>query len=243
MAPPLHCVVLCGGRGTRLHSAVPDRPKALADVGGQPFLVWLLRHLRRSGIESVTLATGHLGEMIEHAIGHGRSMGLSVSYSHETVPLGTAGALRMATERLDCDRLIAVNGDTFCHLDLDALAKVHQSSGASATMQLVHVADVSRYGAVESDESGRVTSFREKGTAAPGWASTGVCLLERRVLQDLHHNRMISLETEVLPALIDHGLQAVRTDGPLIDIGVPETYRKAATLIKQALSETIGGVL
>ena len=51
MSVTLHDVsaaVLAGGLGTRLRSAVPDRPKVLATVAGRPFLTHLLDRLARA---------------------------------------------------------------------------------------------------------------------------------------------------------------------------------------------------
>ncbi len=87
--------ILAGGLGTRLRAAVPDRPKVLAPVAGQPFLTRLLDVLLGAGIRRTVLLTGHLGDQVEGAAGrmHGA---LELEYSRESAPLGTGGALRLA---------------------------------------------------------------------------------------------------------------------------------------------------
>ena len=52
------CIVLAGGLGTRLRSAVPDVPKCLAPIAGRPFLEWQLRSLAKRGIDRFILALG-----------------------------------------------------------------------------------------------------------------------------------------------------------------------------------------
>ncbi len=87
--------ILAGGLGTRLHSAIPDRPKVLAEVGGRPFIVYLLDQIAAAGIEEVVLCTCYLGHQVKEVLGttHGP---LSLIYSKESSPLGTGGALRLA---------------------------------------------------------------------------------------------------------------------------------------------------
>ena len=62
-------VILAGGFGTRLRSAVPDLPKAMAPVAGKPFLEILLAHLDKKGIRHVILSVGYLAEIIESHFG------------------------------------------------------------------------------------------------------------------------------------------------------------------------------
>src|SRR5438309_149801 len=92
----IECIVLCGGRGTRLTPVVSDRPKAMAEVAGRPFLEWPLRALRGAGVRRFVLATGHLGSQLQEYFGDGSRLNVSLTYSHEQTALGTGGALRQA---------------------------------------------------------------------------------------------------------------------------------------------------
>src|SRR5271156_3444886 len=92
----MKAVLLVGGLGTRLRSAVPSSPKALASVGGRPFLELLLRQLGTQGIRQLVMCTGFLAEQIEEVFGDGSDFGVSIQYSNEPVPLGTGGALKFA---------------------------------------------------------------------------------------------------------------------------------------------------
>jgi len=92
----MEAIVLCGGIASRLQPIAKDVPKSLLPVGGRPFLEWQLIDLKRQGVERIVLATGHLGEKIEEALGDGSSLGVQLVYSRETSALGTGGALRLA---------------------------------------------------------------------------------------------------------------------------------------------------
>src|SRR5439155_909630 len=82
-------------QGLRLRSAIDDRPKVLAPVAGRPFLACLLDQLVVQGCRRAVIATGYRGEQVESAFGP-RYGNLSLRYSREPRPLGTAGAIRPA---------------------------------------------------------------------------------------------------------------------------------------------------
>ncbi len=109
-------VILCGGLGTRLRDCVADRPKALAEVAGRPFLGYLLDHLIDCGVARAVLCTGYLGEQIEAEFST-RYRSLEIRYSHETEPLGTGGALVRAMQIVDTDRVLA-RAKAVCDLKL-----------------------------------------------------------------------------------------------------------------------------
>jgi len=57
--------------------------------------------------------------------------------------------------------------------------------------------------------------------------NAGIYLLEREVAETIPEGRVVSLETEVFPRLIGHGLYAVVEEGPFLDVGTPEAYTMA----------------
>src|SRR5882724_6146944 len=109
--------ILVGGLGTRLRTAVPDRQKVVAPVGGRPFVFRLLDQLADAGLQRVVLCTGYKAEQVAELVGTAYR-GLSISYSTEPMSLGTAGALRQTLPLLDSDTVLAMNGDSFCEINL-----------------------------------------------------------------------------------------------------------------------------
>jgi len=226
--------ILVGGFGTRLRSVYDEGPKAMAPINGLPFLGYLLKFLALCGIREVVLCTGYKAELIQQWLGDGTAFGLSVFYSQETEPLGTAGAFRLAYSRHGLNRrFLAMNGDSILQLNLQAMYSGHIAAGCVATMALVSVPDTSRYGTVEVDNTGLVQSFREKGGVhAAGYINGGVYLFEPATMDLVPPRRAVSLERETLPALAAQGLRAFRSDGYFIDIGVPDDFARAQTELK-----------
>jgi D-sedoheptulose 7-phosphate isomerase len=217
-------VVLAGGFGTRLPEVSATRPKPMADIDGTPFLRFVVEHLRRCGVREVVLSVGYKAEVVEDFFGDGAAFGLRVRCVREATPLGTAGALRLALPYLG-ERAFVVNGDTYADVDLAALLGRHLALGAAATLAAVERDDASRFGALAVSGE-RLLSFQEKRPErAPGLVNAGVYVLERRVFEGIASDRPVSLEREVLPALLrtDQVVAVHRHGGSFEDIGVPES--------------------
>ncbi len=161
--PP--AVILAGGLGTRLRPLVSDRPKALAVVAGKPFILHQLEWLRRNLVQSVILCVGYKGEQIVDYLGDGSRLGLKLTYSWETKPLGTAGALAEASHLLPPEFLV-LNGDTYTTLHLKPLWEDHHRHEALVTLAVAPTQDSSAVGGIEMDANGRILSFREKEPGA-----------------------------------------------------------------------------
>ena len=232
---PPDCVVLCGGRGTRLRDVVADVPKPMATVLGRPFLDWLVLALECQGLRRLVLATGYMSDVIEAHFKQARWSLARIHCSREPDALGTGGALRLAAAKTTSQQVLAVNGDTYCQPNLIALQDVHRRAGAVATLQLAHVQDASRYGAVECTDDGRVTRFVEKNRPGAGWVYAGVCLIERRAIEAFPSRQPLSMEQDVLPNLINQGLYAAAMPGPFVDIGTPESYASAGLLLSEEI--------
>lgn len=225
----VRALILCGGLGTRLRPAVAEVPKVLAPVAGRPFLDVLVGELRRAGLRRLVLLVGHLADQVERHVSGPLARAypdVEIELSAEPAPLGTAGAVKHAARFVDGTFLV-VNGDTFLELDAAALLGAHRRAGALVTLAAVAVPDASRYGALELAEGGAVRAFAEKASGAtPGIINAGAYAAEPRLLDAIPAGRAVSLEREVLPALLDRGerLHAHRQTGRFVDIGTPESW-------------------
>src|ERR1051326_2058538 len=144
-------VILVGGLGTRLRPLLPDHQKVVAPVAGRPFVFRLLDQLADAGLKRVILCTGYKAEQVGELVGTDYR-GLSISYSPEPAPLGTAGALRQALPLLHSDPVLAMNGDSFCEVNLGALWDAHRESRANATLVVIEVPETREGGRVTFDE-------------------------------------------------------------------------------------------
>jgi len=227
----MEAIVLAGGLGTRLRSVVADVPKPMAPVGGRPFLGYVLDQLVSAGFTTVVLAVGYRHEAIRDHFGD-EYRSLSLRYSVEAEPLGTGGAIRLASERIGPNDVFVLNGDTYLELDFRAMLAAHMHAGASLTMAICRVSDVARYGALEIGD-GIVRRFHEKGPSGPGWINGGTYVLGPGLRDRFPAQMAFSLEQDVLaPQVTEVRPLAFPADGIFIDIGVPEDFARAQAMFR-----------
>jgi NDP-sugar pyrophosphorylase family protein len=132
--PVLTVAILAGGLATRLRPITAARPKSLLEVNGEPFVMHQLRLLQSKGVRRVVLCVGHLGELIQRAIGDGSALGLQVDYSFDgPVLLGTAGAIRNALPKLG-ESFFVMYGDSYLPCDYAAIARKFEVAGVLGMM-------------------------------------------------------------------------------------------------------------
>ncbi len=236
--PGMEAIILAGGLGTRLKSVVADLPKPMAPINGRPFLAILLDTLSDAGFTAVTLAVGYRSEAIRDCFGD-RYRSLRLSYSVETEPLGTGGAMRQALARTTAPHVFVVNGDTYLQLDYQAMLAAHLDADASLTVAVCSVPDAGRYGALEIERK-HIQGVFEKGRSGPGVINGGVYLLSRDLFECYSLSSIFSFETDLLmPHVSELRPLAFETTGVFIDIGVPEDYSRAQGVLS-SLSEQSG---
>lgn len=227
-------IVLAGGLGTRLRPLVSDRPKPMAEINGRPFLAYLLDDLTTKGINRIILSVGHLHEMIRNFFGT-LYKGCEVVYAVENSPLGTGGGLRLALESALSEELFVVNGDTWFPVPFELPEEIYRRQQADMVIVLRKVEDASRYGTIGMAPDGRIIAFREKtGSATPGLINGGVYLVKSNLFASAKLPPRFSLETDFLEKSTSRKrLFGVISDAPFLDIGLPETYGKAAQILPE----------
>lgn len=224
----LDALVLCGGLGTRLREAVPDRPKPLAPVAGRAFLDILLAHLAAEGVRRFVLCTGHRAEDVEREAASLARHG-EIVLSCEATPLGTGGALRHALGHVCGDAFFALNGDSLCPISLADLLAFHRARRARVTLGLVPAETASEGGVVRLAGDGEVLAFEEKPARREGaFTNAGVYVMQREVLAGDAWPDAFSLERDAFPKLVGHGLFGLARAGSFLDIGTPERWSGAA---------------
>lgn len=219
-------IVLAGGKGTRLQSVVSNVPKPMAPIGEKPFLALLLQYLQSQGIEKVVLAVGYMYEIIQETFGNSFN-GLAISYSVETEPLGTGGAIAKAMTMTEGENVLVLNGDSFIKVELEEIEKHIPYSKSESLLVLKEMRNVSRYGSVVL-ENDVITAFEEKQFKEKALINAGVYVLNKDIFKDKHLPEKFSFEKDFLEKEVEKGnLKGIVTNGYFIDIGVPEDYQKA----------------
>ncbi len=218
-------ILLVGGFGTRLMPLTRNVPKPMLPVAGLPVTEHQLVTARRAGITSLVLATSYLSEVFIPYFGDGSRWGMKLHYAVEEEPLGTGGAIRNAAQLLTKDESIVIfNGDVLSSHDLARQIQMHESLDADVTMHLTHVADARAYGCVPIDRDGRVTAFLEKmEKPVANTINAGCYVFNSRVIEQIPEGKVVSIEREIFPELVDQGrpVYGMVDDSYWIDIGTP----------------------
>jgi len=225
----MEAIVLAGGFGTRLREVVPDLPKPMAPIAGRPFLEILLTALAKKGFKRVILSLGFMAEKISNHFGN-EYLGMELVYEVESKPLGTGGAVRVALARCVADHVFVFNGDTYLDLEVSDLEQLWQASHCPAIV-VREVPDTSRFGRVVLEE-GRVTSFLEKGMVGLGLINAGCYVIPKNLLDEFVLGKNFSLESDFFySAIQQQRFNGFVTHGLFIDIGVPDDFELAQTLL------------
>ncbi len=223
----LDIVILCGGLGTRLRSAEPDKPKVLVDVNGVVFLDLVIEQLAKQGVERIVLCTGYKADIIEKYYRE-NDFGIIIDFSREENPLGTGGALKNAREIISSNPFIVMNGDSICPVRLSSLIEYHDEAQAQATIVTSEVLNAEDFGSISIDEDLNITSFDEKvGGTENLLVNAGVYCFDQKVFEQFPQQEVFSLEKDVFPNLVGKGIYAYLSEDKFLDIGTPERLEKA----------------
>ena len=230
--------VIAGGLGTRIAPVLVDVPKLLAPISGRPYLAYLLEWLWSFDARRIVLGLGHQATAVidyldRTAISRGDH---SVETVVEPRPLGTAGAIRLARDRLQSAPVLIMNGDSFVNANLCLFLRHHRSTRADATLLCTEVDDAGRYGKIVLDRSGRIEAFVEKdpGFHGNGPVNAGVYLFSAKFLDSIASSGGASLERDVFASAPSRSLAAYTGRFEFIDIGTPESLALAGEVIGRA---------
>ncbi|MCL6523843.1 MAG: NTP transferase domain-containing protein [Thermoflavifilum sp.] len=229
-------IILAGGLGTRLRSVLPKLPKVLAPIGNRPFLHYLLHYLSGQQISRVILSLGYQHEQVLKWLADNRSTyPLEIFPIVEPYPLGTGGAIGLSMRFVQTYTACILNGDTYFPISLAEMQKFHEQMGKPITLATCYVPQTTRFGCVEIDEDQHVVkSFQEKQSAHAGWINAGVYCIHTQWWMAQRWAEKFSFEKDVLETFThSHALAvaAFQASAFFIDLGVPEDYQRAQTLI------------
>jgi MurNAc alpha-1-phosphate uridylyltransferase len=208
-------MILAAGRGERLRPLTDRVPKALAEAGGKPLVVWQLERLARAGFRDIVINVSHLGEAIEARLGNGSAFGVSLAYSREAQPLESAGGIAQARLLLGREPFALVNADVFCDYDLAAL-RARALDGCLA--HLVLAPNPPHHAAGDFSLAGD----RAGNAPAPRYTYTGIALLDPALVSPVRAGDKAQLAPLLRAAAQDGRLSGELYEGLWRDIGTAE---------------------
>jgi D,D-heptose 1,7-bisphosphate phosphatase len=226
----MQAVFLVGGLGSRLGDLTRQTPKPLLEVGGRPFLDYLIEDVARHGFTDMLFLAQFEADQVRAFCAQSRAIarfGVRATVLEEPVKAGTGGALWHARDLLS-DRFLLLNGDSWLQGNYCALQHLVEHTDTLCGMALREVEDTGRFGRVELDGQ-RITAFAERGGAGErGRINGGIYFMQKTVVD--RGGPVCSLEADILPDIAREGaLAGIEFPGYFIDIGLPESFALAQT--------------
>lgn len=229
----MKAMILAGGLSTRLYPLTKQVPKPLVPVAGVPNAVNLIGYLKSYGYDEIAINVFYLADAILETLGDGSKFGVKLTYLHEKVLMGSAGALKPMQEFFGDQTFVVVGCDDLTNLPLDRLVAMHEEKHAIATIALVERERVDQYGVVLVDADGRITGFQEKppaGTEKSKLVNTGIYVFSPAIFDRIPAETFYDFGKQVFPELLRDGLPFYgfdARDAYWCDIGTPDEYRRA----------------
>ncbi len=253
----MKAMILAAGKGTRVRPITYTIPKPLIPILQKPVMEFLLELLRQHGFDQIMVNVSHLANEIENYFRDGQRFGVQIAYSFEGrivdgvlvgEAIGSAGGMRRIQDFSPFfdDTFVVLCGDALIDLDLTAAVKWHKAKGSIATviMKSVPREEVSSYGIVVTDESGRVKAFQEKPAVEEALStniSTGIYIFEPEVLDYIPSGQQYDIGSELFPKLVEMNapFYGLVMDFEWVDIGKVPDYWQA---IRSVLLDEIKNV-
>jgi mannose-1-phosphate guanylyltransferase len=236
----MEAIILSGGFGTRLRPFTFTRAKSLLPILNEPMIAHLIKTLPKQ-VDTVILAVNYRRDQIEEYF-CSHEFGKTIIVNEEPQPLGTGGAVKFADHFIK-GAFFVLNADIICSLKLSEMIRFHEKKKAVTTISLWPVENVSEFGVVDIKKDGTITKFVEKPKAedAPSdLINAGAYLLDPQVLNYIEKGRLVSMEKEIFPQIIENTRRffGFKFKGHWIDVGRISSYISVHKLLLEKQKKT-----
>jgi len=239
---------MAGGEGTRLRPLTSNQPKPMVSLCGKPCMEYIVELLKKHGFDETVVTLMFLPKVIRDYFGDGSALGVSMQYSVEQSPAGTAGSVKLAEDHLRDDTFIVISGDALTDFDLSEIVAFHKQRGAMVTIALKRVENPLEFGVVVVNEEGRIERFLEKptwGQVFSDTVNTGIYVLEPEVFDHIPADEPFDFSQDLFPKLFEMGapLYGFVAEGYWQDIGsLPQYLTANCDLLDGKVEASIPGI-
>lgn len=226
----MEILILCGGKGTRLESALGSLPKVLAPVYSKPFLFHQLNYINRyPEVQSVTLLTGKGHEDVKEFVDQSsKHWNFKVHLIKDERPnLGTYGALRDFALKVNKKHghYLVMFGDSLPRVDLFGLFQEMKLKAAPIVLTYIDKHKV-RENPNVGIKKGECVIYSKQPNKNNNFVDYGITLFSLEFLRNFG-----STHTDIKDVLEDystsHCLVGVQVEIPFIEIGTPKALEYA----------------
>ena len=190
----MKCIILAGGRGTRISEISKDIPKPMIKVLGKPIIYRIMKHYSAYGFNDFIIAAGYKKKIISNYFSKKKIKDWNVKVVDTGLNTMTGGRLKRLKKYIKEENFMMTYGDGLSNVNLKKLLKHHLKFKKYATLTAVR--PPARFGAIKLLKD-QVTYFKEKSKLNEGWINGGFFVFHKKIF-DFIKNDKTYLEREPL---------------------------------------------
>ncbi len=191
----MKCVILAGGKGTRLSELTHKVPKPMVKILGKPVICHIMSHYSKYGFKEFIIAAGYKQNVIKDYFKNNKLKGISIKIVNTGLNTMTGGRLKRLQKYLENKTFMMTYGDGISDINLKKLLKFHYKHKKIST--LTSVRPPARFGAIKIKNNNEVTYFKEKSKLDSGWINGGFFVFEPKIFKFIKNDQTF-LEKEPL---------------------------------------------
>lgn len=217
-------LILAGGFGSRLSEETIVKPKPMVEIGGKPILWHIMKIYSSYGFNEFIILCGYKGYMIKEYFAHYflHTTDITIDMTTNTIThhdnhaepwkvtlidtgldTMTGGRIIRAKKYVGETPFLLTYGDGVADIDIAGLVDFHKTHGKYVT--ITSVRPEGRFGALQIDETNRVTSFEEKPKGVGSWVNGGFFVCQPEVFNYIKNGDKTIFEYEPLEDLANDG--------------------------------------
>ena len=197
----MKCIILAGGKGTRISELTKEIPKPMIKVAGKPILYHIMKHYSKYGFNEFILAVGYKKNIIYNYFKNKKFPNWKVSIVDTGQKTMTGGRLKRLKKFVDGETFMLTYGDGISDVNLKKLLNFHKKNNKIST--LTSVRPPARFGAIKISGA-KVTYFKEKSKLDEGWINGGFFVFEPEIFKYIKDDKTY-LEREPLQQISKKG--------------------------------------
>ena len=218
----MKAVILAGGLGTRLRPLTNKKPKPMLPLGKKPLLEYIIKWIKKNGVDEIVLCVSYLHKMIEDYFEDGQKFGVKIEYAISSKPLSTAGQLKTAQKFID-DTFVCVYGDSIFDFNLKNMIAEHKKKKSFITMSLYEHKTSIKYGVVDTKNNGKVLAWNEK-PEIKSKINMGCYVMEPNILNFIPKNKPYEMDVVIKNAISKRNtVYSILIKMGFIDVGDKKT--------------------
>ena len=191
----MKCVILAGGKGTRISELSKTLPKPMIKVLNKPIILRIMKHYSKFGFKDFIIAAGYKKKIIKNYFS---KKDITKEWNLKVIDTGlntmTGGRVKRLEKYIKDQTFMLTYGDGLSSVNIKKLLKFHRKHKKIATLTAVR--PPARFGAIKI-KGKKISYFKEKSKLDEGWINGGFFVFEKKVFKFIKNDQTY-LEREPL---------------------------------------------